>query len=197
MSDERRVQVESLPAKGLARALSAVALSACALTVLTQMIELAGFHSKAIMHLQIGLCLGMAASYVPYTLARRRLLPKLSFYERVMRARGIQYLTQARAPKWLRQLNAALAYYWMGSFVVFFCLELLSKGPSQSELWHDAWVSSFVVAGYSTVATVLMSYTRSERSFRADEILALPGIDELINRSAEIPTRRREGIKPV
>jgi hypothetical protein len=197
MSDERRVQVESLPAKGLARALSAVALSACALTVLTQMIELAGFHSIAIMHLQMGLWLGIAASYIPYALARRRMLPKLSFYERVMRGRGIQYLTQARAPKWLRQLNAALAYYWMGSFVVFFCLELLSKGPSQSELWHDAWVSSFVVAGYSTVATVLMSYTRSERSFRADEILALPGIDELINRSAEIPTRRREGIKPV
>ena len=197
MIDERRVQVKSLPAKGLARALSAVALSACALTVLTQMIELVGFHSKAIMDLQMGLCLGIATSYMPYTIARRRLLPKLSFYERVMRFRGIQYLTQARAPKWLRQLNAALAYYWMGSFVVFFCLELLSKGPSQSELWHDAWVSSFVVMGYSIIATLLMSYARSERPFRADEILALPGIDEQINRGAEIPTRRREGIKPV
>ena len=197
MIDERRVQVKSLPAKGLARALSAVALSACALTILTQMIELSGFHSKAIMHLQMGLWLGIAASYVPYTITRRRLLPKLSFYERVMRFRGIQYLTQARAPKWLRQLNAALAYYWMGSFVVFFCLELLSKGLSQSELWHNAWVSSFVVMGYSTVATVLMSYARSERPFRADEVLALPGIDEQINRSAEIPTRRGQGFKPV
>ena len=189
--------MKSLPAKGFASALSALALAACALTILTQMIELAGFHSKAIMHLQMGLWLGIAASYVPYTITRRRLLPELSFYERVMRFQGIQHLTQARAPKWLRQLNAALAYYWMGSFVVFFCLELLSKGPSQSELWHDAWVSSWLVVGYSTVATVLMSYARSERPFRADEILALPGIDEQINRSAEIPTRRHQGIKPV
>jgi hypothetical protein len=160
------------------------------------MIELAGFHSKAIMHLQMGLCLGMVASGIPYTLARRRLLPKLSFYQRVMKARGLNYLIQVRAPKWLRQLNAALTFYWMGSFVVFFCLELLSRGPSQRELWHNASLSSFAVVCYSTGATVLMSYARSERPFTTDEILAVPGIDELINRSAEIPTRRREGIKP-
>ena len=196
MSYERRVQVKSLPAKGLARALSAVALSACALTILTQMIELAGFHSKAIMHLQLGLYLACVATLIPSTLARRRLLPELSFYDRVMRFQGIQHLTQARAPKWLRQLNAALAYYWMGSFVIFLCLELL-RGPSQRELWHNAWVSSFVVMGYSTVATVLMSYARSERPFRAGEILSLPGIDEQINRSAETLTRRHQGIKPV
>ena len=188
--------MKSLPAKGLARALSAVALSACALTILTQMIELAGFHSKAIMHLQMGLWLGIAASYVPYTITRRRLLPKLSFYERVMRFRGIQYLTQARAPKWLRQLNAALAYYWMGSFVVFFCLELLSREPSQRDLWDNARVSSLAVLGSSVIATTLISYARSERPFTADEIFALPGIDDLINRSAQIPTRTREGIKP-
>ena len=195
MSDERRVQ--SLPAKGLARAFSAVALAGCVLLLLTQVIELVGFHSEAIMHLQMGLGLGMVASSIPFSLARRRLLPKMSFYERVMKAQGIQYLTQARAPKWLRQLNRALAFYWLGSSVVFFCLELLSRGPSQRELWHNAWVNAFAVVGYSTVATVLMSYARSERSFRADEILAVPGIDELINRSVEIPTRRREGIKLV
>jgi hypothetical protein len=188
--------VKSLPAKGLARTLSAVALSACALTFLTQMIELAGFHSKAIMHLQMGLCFGAIVNGIPYTLARRRLLPKMSFYQRVMKARGLNYLIQVRAPKWLRQLNAALIFYWMGSFVVFFCLELLSRGPSQRELWHNAWVSSIAVVCYSTAATVLMSYARTERPFTADEILAVPGIDELINRSAEIPTRSPSRIKP-
>jgi hypothetical protein len=152
------------------------------------MIDLAGFHSKAIMHLQIGLCLGVAASFVPCTLARRRLLPKMSFYQRVMKARGIQYLTQARAPKWLRRVNVVLGYYWLGSFVVFFCLELLSRGTSQRELWHNAWVSAFAMVCYSTIATTLMSYARTERPFTTDEILAVPGIDEAINRSVEIPT---------
>jgi hypothetical protein len=189
--------VNSLPAKGLARAFSAVALAGCVLLVLTQVIELVGFHSKAIMHLQMALYLGMVASSIPFILARRRLLPRMSFYQRVMKARGIQYLIQVRAPKWLRQLNAVVGFYWLGSFLVFLCLELLSKGPSQRELWHNASVSAFAVVCYSTIATLLMSYARSERPFTTDEILAVPGFDELINRGVENPTRRREGIKSV
>ena len=188
--------MKSLPAKGLARALGAVLLAAGALTAFSQIIELVGFHSKAIMHLQTGLYVGVVATIIPYALARRRLLPEMTFYQRVMKARGIQYLTQARAPKWLRQLNAAVGFYWLGSFVVFFCLELLSREPSQRELWDNARVSSLAVLGSSVIATTLISYARSERPFTADEILALPGIDDLINRSAQIPTRTREGIKP-
>ena len=161
------------------------------------MIELAGFHSKSIIDLQMWLSLGMVATVIPYVLARRRLLPKISFYQRVIKSRGIQYLTLARAPKWLRRLNVVLGYYWMGSFAIFFCLELLSNGPSQRELWHNAWVSAFAVVCYSNIATMLMSYARTERPFTIDEILAMPGIDEQINRSAGIPTRRREGIKLV
>jgi len=160
------------------------------------MIELAGFHSKAIMDLQTGLYLGMAATCIPDALARRRLLPKISFYQRVMKAQGTEYLIRARAPKWLRQLSAALVYYGLGSILVFSCLELLSRVQSQRELWQTAAASGFAVFGYSIVATTLISYARSERPFTADEILAVPGIDELINRSAEIPTRKREGIKP-
>jgi hypothetical protein len=187
--------MKSLPAKGLARTVSALALSGCALTILTQMIALAGVHSNAIMHLQLGLYLACVATLIPSTLARRRLLPELSFYQRVMKGRGIEHLIRARAPKWLRQLNTALTFYWMGSFVVFLCLELL-RGPSQVELWQNARLSSIVVLGYSIVATTLISYARSDRPFTSDEILALPGIDEQINRSAQIPTRSREGIKP-
>lgn len=161
-------RVKSLPAKGLARALSAVALAGCALSILIHVSALLGFYSKAILNFQIGLFLSMVPMGIPTFLAHERLLPKLSFRDRVKKSWVVWQVPIAKAPDWLRKMFTALGYYAMASFVIFLLRNFPTKVPSDhDELWI---LSAYAAAFYSAFAAILMSYARSERPLRLDEI---------------------------
>ena len=158
----------SLPAKGLARALAAVSIAGCALSVCVHLIVLLGFHSKAILSFQVGLFLGIFPLGIPAFLAQERLLARWSFRERVGNSWATQKALLAKAPERLRWTFFALGYYAMAAFVVFLCRNFSTKVPSErDELWI---LSAYAAAFYSGFATMLMSYARSERPLRPEEI---------------------------
>ena len=161
--------MKSLPAKGVARALTAVSIAGCALSILVHVIALLGFHSKALLNFQIGLFLGMVPlAAIPASLAWERLLPRLSFLDRVRRSHVAQKALLAKTPEWLRRTFTALGYYAMASFVVFLFKNFSTKIPSQrDELWI---LSAYAAVFYSAFAAILMSYARSDRPLRLDEI---------------------------
>lgn len=160
--------MKSLPAKALARALSAVALVGCTLSVCIHLIALLGFQSRAILNVQLGLFVGIAPMGIPAFLAHERLLPKFSFLDRVRKSWEIWQASIANAPHWLRRMFTALGYYAMGLFVVFLWRNFSTKVPSdRDELWIT---SAYAATFYSAYATMLTSYARSERPLRRDEI---------------------------
>ena len=160
--------MKSLPAKGVARALAAVSIAGCALSISVQVIALLGFHSKALLNFQIGLFLGMFPLAIPTFLAQERLLPRLPFLDRVRRSHVAWNVLLAKTPEWLRRTFTALGYYAMASFVVFLFKNFSTKIPSEhDELWI---LSAYAAAFYSAFAAILMSYARSERPLRLDEI---------------------------
>ena len=73
-----------------------------------------------------------------------------------------------KTPEWLRRTVTALMYYTIASFVVFLFKNFSTKVASgHDELWI---VSAYGAFFYSAFAAILMSYARSERPLRPDEI---------------------------
>jgi hypothetical protein len=157
-------QWNSLPAKGLARALSVVALAGCALSLCINLIALLGFHSKAILNFQIDMVLGIFPMAIPTVLAQERLLSELFFLDRVRKSRVAWRFLLAKAPEWMRSLYRSLSWYTVAVFVVFAWRNGGAKSSSQlDELWY---MSAFVAAAYSAEAALLMSYGRCEHPIR-------------------------------
>ena len=72
-------------------------------------------------------------------------------------------------PGWLRRTYTALGYYAMALFAIFLFRNFSTKVPSDyDELWI---LSAYAAAFYSAIAAILMSYARSERQLRPDELL--------------------------
>ena len=164
--------MNGLPAKGLARALSAVALAGCALSICIHLIALLGFYYKAILNFQLALMFGIFPLAIPVVLAQERLLSELSFRDRMF-GRKLGYnvtwkILLVKTPEWLRRTVTALMYYTIASFVVFLFKNFSTKVASgHDELWI---VSAYGAFFYSAFAAILMSYARSERPLRPDEI---------------------------
>jgi hypothetical protein len=157
--------VNTLPAKGLARALSAVALAGCALSVAVHLIALLGFHSKALLNLQVSLFFGVFLMFVPAVLAERLLFsefPSSMFDSRFNGAAKLKIILACN-PKWLRQTYYALLYYFFAFFAVF----AYRTFPNHAGQLDEILLFSAGAAGfYCAEAAMLMSYARSEHPLR-------------------------------
>jgi hypothetical protein len=165
--------VNSLPAKGAARVLSAVSIAACALSVCVHLIALLGFHSKSILNFQLGLFFGVFIMFWPAYLAQERLLSQISFKDRFrmfdprfshkMRSKIILVNT----PTWLRQVCYGILCY----FFIFFAVFAYRTFPNKASELDEILLFSGCAAGfYSGYAAILASYARTERLLRPDEI---------------------------
>ena len=149
--------------------MSSVALAGCALSVCVHLIALLGFNSKALLSFELGLFLVMFPIGIPACLAHERLLPKLSFLDRFRKSWVISQVSIAKAPKWLRKMYRALGCYAMALFAIFLYRNFSTKVPSDYE---ELWIlSAYSAAFYSAFAAILMSYVRTERPLRSDELL--------------------------
>jgi hypothetical protein len=165
--------VSSLPAKGVARALSGVDLVGCALSASVHLVALLGFHSKAILNFQIGLFLGIFLMFVPAFLAQERLLSKFSSRDR-FRMFDPRFSRKVRlkiifvnTPRWLRRTVNALLCYYLAFFAVFAYRTFPNKATELDEiLLFSAGTAVF----YCGFAAILTSYVASERPLRPDEI---------------------------
>jgi hypothetical protein len=165
--------VKSLPAKGVARALTAVALAGCSLSVCVHLIALLGSHSKALLKFQLGLFVGVFVLFVPAYLAQKRLLSEFSSRDR-FRMFDPRFSNKVRlkillvnTPKWLRQTFNAISYYYLVFFVIFAYRTFPNKAGKLDEI---LLFSSVTAAAYCAFAAVLTSYARTERPLRPDEI---------------------------
>ena len=158
-------QWNSLPARGLARALGAVALLECALSVSVHLIALLGFHSKGILNFQIGLTFGIFAMFIPTYLAQWLLLsefPSSMFDSRFNGAAKLKIILACN-PNWLRQTDYALLYYFFAFFAVF----AYRTFPNHAGRLDEILLFSAGAAGfYCAEAAMLMSYGRSEHPLR-------------------------------
>jgi hypothetical protein len=154
-----------LPAKGLARALSAVALAACAMSVCVHLIALLGSHSKALLNFQLGLSFGIFAMFIPVYLAERLLFsefPSSMFDSRFYRSGKLKIIL-ADNPKWVGQTYYALLYYFFAFFAVFAYRTFPNRATQVDEiLLFSAGAAGF----YCGFAAILMSYGRSEHPVR-------------------------------
>jgi hypothetical protein len=166
--------VKSLPAKRFARALSAVALAACGMSVCVHLIALLGSHSKSLLNFQLGLFVGIFVLFVPAYLAQERLLSEFSSRDRFrmfdprFSSKVRLKILLANTPKWLRQMCNALLYYYIVFFVIFAYRTFPNK--ALSELDEILLFSSGTAVFYCGFAAILTSYARTEYPLRPDEI---------------------------
>jgi hypothetical protein len=161
-----------LPAKGLARALSKVALVGCALSASVHLITLLGFYNKAIFKFQMGLFLAIFPMSLPALFATQRLQSELtarnpfwmfnpSFSSKVRK------MTLANTPEWLRRIYKAFLFYFIAFFVVFVFRTFPKNATKLDEVqMFSACAASF----YSGIAAILTAYAGTERPLRLDEI---------------------------
>jgi hypothetical protein len=165
--------VKSLPAKGFARALSAVALAACAMSVCVHLIALLGSHSKALLYFQLGLSFAIFGMFFPAYLAQERLLSEFSSRDRFRMfdprfSRKVRLkIIFANTPRWLRQTLNGIGFYYLVFFAVFVYRTFPSKASDNDEI---LLLSVNAAAFYCAFAATLTSYARSERPLRPDEI---------------------------
>lgn len=157
--------MNSLPARGLARALSVVSLVGCALSVSVHLVALLGFRSKGILNFQIGLSFGIFAMFVPAFLAERLLFsgfPSRMFDSRFNNSGKLKIIL-ADNPKWLGQTYYALLYY----FFAFFAVLAYRTFPNHAGQLDEILLFSAGAAGfYCAEAAILMSYGRNEHPLR-------------------------------
>jgi len=164
--------VKSLPAKGLARALSVVALAGFALSVVVHMISMVGFHSQIFLRFQIDLFFGMFFLFLPAALAQERLLCQFSFRDRLRTfnpklASKLWRRLISPAPKWLRGLVFAVGVYTLIIFGAF----IYTTNPAKptSELDEIRLMSAFAAVFYAGAAMILIAYARSDHPLNPAE----------------------------
>ena len=166
--------MNSLPAQGLARALSKVALAGCALSVSVHLITLLGFYSKAIFNFQMGLFVAIFPMSLPVLFAQSRLMSAVSPRDRVRlfdpkhNSRIREKVILANTPAWLRKLFSALLYYFIIFFVVFAYRNFPNK--TTSELVEVQMFSACAAGFYSGFAALLTSYAGTDHRLTLDEI---------------------------
>jgi hypothetical protein len=155
----------SLPARGLARALSVVALVGCALSISVHLIALLGFHSEGILNFQIGLLFGIFAMFIPTYLAQESLFsefPSSVLDSRFNRGAKLKIML-ASNPKWVGPTYYALLYYFFAFFAVF----AYRTFPKHAGQLDEILLSSALAAGfYFAEAAMLMAYGLSEHPIR-------------------------------
>jgi hypothetical protein len=158
-------QRNSLPARGLARALSVAALVGCALSVSIHLIALLGFHSQGILNFQIALTFGIFAMFIPAYLAQQWLFsefPSSIFDSRFNRGARLKIMLACN-PKWVGQTYYALLYY----FFAFFAIFAYRTFPNHAGQLDEILLFSAGTAGfYCAEAAMFMSYGRSEHPIR-------------------------------
>lgn len=157
--------MKSLPAKGFARALSAVALMGFALSAAVHVMSMTGLYSPAILRFQIDLVFGMLLLSLFAVLAQEWRLRRFSFCDRLRTinpklASKVRRQLSASAPKWLRRLVWAAMIYTFALFGLFIYRTIPAKPPS--ELDEIQVMSAFAAVFYSGAAMVLIAYARSD-----------------------------------
>jgi hypothetical protein len=149
--------------------LIAVSYAGCGLSLSVNAITLLGFHSKALMDLQVGLFLAVFPVCLPAVLAQHRLLSEFSQLDRLRLGNKLWRVIEARAPKWLPRLSSVLMGYALALFAVFAYLNFSNQ--SASELDEIRLLSAYAAAFYAAAAMLLASYVESEHPLVRDEIL--------------------------
>ena len=163
-----------MPAQGLARGLSKVALAGCALSVSVHLVTLLGFYSKAIFNFQMGLFAAIFPMSLPVLFAQSRLISALSprdgvrLFDPKHNSRIREKVILANAPEWLRKLFSALLYYSIVFFVVFAYRNFPNK--TTSGLVEVQMFSIGAGVFYSGIAALLTSYARTDHPLTLEEI---------------------------
>jgi hypothetical protein len=166
--------VKTLPAQGLARAVSVLAMTGCAISLAIHLLALLGFSSRAVMTFQVALSVGVIAMYIPAVIAWNRLASgsppgeRLRAFNPRFTARVLWKLIGGSAPPWVRVTSRGLAYYAMAAFAVF-AFELY-RAKQASDIAELRMLSIYAAAFYSVSAMILQSYARSDRIFGPDEL---------------------------
>ncbi|HYL59389.1 MAG TPA: hypothetical protein VEU51_10995 [Candidatus Acidoferrales bacterium] len=145
-----------------------MAFAGCGLSLSVHAITLLGFHSKALLDLQLGLFLGVFPVFLAAVLAQQRLLSEFSQLDRFKLGNKMWRVIVARTPKWLRTLSYVLMGYALALFAVFAYLNF--RNESASELDEIRLMSAYSAAFYTAAAMVLVSYVESEHPLGRDEI---------------------------
>jgi hypothetical protein len=158
--------VDYVPARGVARALTVASLAGCALSVAIHLTSLAGFYSKAIFNLQIGLIIGIFLLSLPVLVAQEILLSRVSIRDRIrvydwkFNSMVRRKLILANTPEWLRHSFFVILYYFIAFFLVFLCRAFPNKAGQLDEL---QMFSACAAGFYSGFAAFFASYARTER----------------------------------
>jgi hypothetical protein len=157
--------VKSLPAKGLARALSAVSLAGCALSALVHAIALLGFHSKPILNFQLSLVFGIFPMGMAAILAERILFSEFpsSMFDPRFNGSAKLKIILAENPKWLAQTYYALLYYFFAFFAVLAYRTFPNHAGHLDEILLFSAGAAFFYCG---AAAILRSYGRNEHPLR-------------------------------
>src|SRR5260370_19615939 len=154
-----------LPAKGLARALSRVALVGCALSASVHLITLLGFYNKAIFDFQMGLFVAIFPMSLPALFAAQHLQSELTadnpfwIFNPAFRSK-VRKATLANTPNWLLRTMNGLLYYFLAFFVVFAVRTFPNKAADREAV---QMFSAGAAAFYSGIAALLTSYANTER----------------------------------
>jgi len=166
--------MKTLPAKGVARAVSVVAMGGCALSLSVLTLALLGFHSKTLLNFQIALFVGVFPVFFLAVLAQERLLSEFSFRDRVRMnnpefgLKVIRKVLVAHAPKWLWVTSIALLVNALAQFAVFAYATFPAKSASKAD--ELRLFSAYAAAFYSAAAMILLSYAGTELPMRPDEL---------------------------
>jgi hypothetical protein len=171
--------MKPLPAKGLARSSSWVALAGCGLSLSMHALALLGFYSKEILNFQLALFVGVFPLFIPVILAQERLLSEFSFsfgehlrliYTKIgrKRARRISRALVANAPKWLRIMTKGLSVNAAAQFLILGYRTFPTNPASKSE--ELRFLSAFAAVFYSAAAEMLLSYSGSESPISPESI---------------------------
>jgi hypothetical protein len=158
-------QWNSLPAKGLARLLTALAWVGCALSVALHLIALLGYHSKAILNFQLSLVLGIFPLAMVAFLAERVLFSEFpsSMFDPRFNGSAHLKIMLAQNPKWIAQSYYALLYYFFAFFAVFAYRTFPNHAGQLDEILLFSAGAAFFYCGS---AAILMSYGRNEHPLR-------------------------------
>lgn len=163
--------MKSLPAKGFARALSAIALVGFGLSAAVHVMSMSGLYSPAIMGFQIALVFGMLLVSLFAVLAQEWRLCRFSIRDR-LRMYSPKFGSEVRRrlssaePKWLRRLFWGVMLY---TFILFGLFIYRTVSAKPSKLDEVRVISAFAAVFYSGAAMVLIAYARSEHPLNPAE----------------------------